>query len=137
MTPAGTISFVSKPYGGRVSDNAIFLQSGLMDRILPGEKIMTDKGFLIDELCRQNGIGLIRPPFLKKRTKFTYEESILNAKIASARVHIERTNQRIKVFKILTNKLPITLIPLVGDIFIIACGVTNLSSPILSSDKFM
>lgn len=41
------------------------------------------------------------------------EEALQNAKIASARVHIERANQRIKLFKILSNRLPVNLIPLI------------------------
>ncbi|OXU21945.1 hypothetical protein TSAR_015538 [Trichomalopsis sarcophagae] len=55
---------------------------------------MTDKGFLIDEICLLNDIKLIRPPFLKNKQQFSREEALLNASIAKTRVHIERSNQR-------------------------------------------
>ncbi|OXU21059.1 hypothetical protein TSAR_014565 [Trichomalopsis sarcophagae] len=58
------------------------------------------------------------------------EESLLTAKIATARVYIERSNQRIKTFKILGSILPSTLMPLIEDIFIVICGTVNMSAPI-------
>lgn len=61
---------------------------------------MVDQGFLIDELCEINRWKCIRPPFLKEKKQFTKAESILTSKIAAARVHVERSNQRIKSFKI-------------------------------------
>lgn len=101
------------------------------------DHVMVDKGFLIDAICESYGIKLIRPPFLRDKKQFSREEAILNAKIASARVHVERANQRIKIFKILTNRLPINLVPVVNEIFVIACGIANLSNPILADDKFL
>lgn len=56
---------------------------------------MVDKGFRIEDICEINRIQLIRPPFLKKQKQLSAEQAILNAKIASARVHIERSNQRL------------------------------------------
>lgn len=64
VSSAGIISFVSKPYGGRISDKAIFEQSGLVENLDENSAIMVDKGFLIDEMCFDRNIKLIRPSFL-------------------------------------------------------------------------
>lgn len=57
---------------------------------------MVDKGFLIDEICTVHRIGIVRPPFLKGDTQFTHQASMETALIASARVHVERSIQRMK-----------------------------------------
>ncbi|CAI6346541.1 unnamed protein product [Macrosiphum euphorbiae] len=98
--------------------------------------IMVDKGFLIDDLCLEKQIDLIRPPFLKNKIQFSKAEALLNKDIASARVHIERINQRIKSFKIFQSKFSWSRNYLANDIMIIICGMCNLSSSIFESDKF-
>nr|CAI5856790.1 unnamed protein product [Callosobruchus analis] len=98
------------------------------------DAIMVDKGFLIDDICNLYKIKLIRPPFLQSKTQLTRDESIVNAKIASARVHIERSNQRLKIFKILSGTLNWALVPMIEDIF--TSAVTNLSRPILADSIF-
>lgn len=137
VSPAGLITFISKPYGGRASDKIIFENSNLIDKLEENSSIMVDKGFLIDSICAEHNIKLYRPPFLRSKKQLDENESQYNTKIAAARVHIERTNQRIKIFKVLSGKLPWGLVHCVEDIFIIACAVTNLSAPILAGDKFI
>lgn len=137
VTPAGNISFVSQAFGGRASDKQIFEQSGIVKLLEPGDDVMVDRGFLIDDICEFNKLRVIRPPFLKGKKQFTKSEAVVTADIAKARVHIERSNQRIKNFRILSDTLPSHLIPMIDDIFIIICGTVNLSSPILDDSKFM
>lgn len=96
---------------------------------------MVDKGFLIDELCCDYDVKLIRPPFLKN-VQFSEDDAIENADIASARVHVERLNQRLKVFEILGSKMSSCLIPKSEEIMTILCTVVNVSSPIFKDDKF-
>jgi len=60
----GSITYISKPYGGRASDKTIFEQSGLIGMLERFDGIMVDKGFLIDDLCLEKQIDLIRLPFL-------------------------------------------------------------------------
>ncbi|XP_046622788.1 uncharacterized protein LOC124306294 [Neodiprion virginianus] len=138
VTPAGNISFVSKAYGGRATDDDIFEQSNILSLLEPGDGVMVDRGFRkIDELCERNHFKCIRPPYLKEKTQFSRDEALRTAKIAKARVHIERSNQRIKIFKIVGATMPVNLIPRVEDIFIVICATVNLSSPIIKDDKFM
>lgn len=77
------------------------------------------------------------PPFLKSKKQFTKSEEILTSKIACARVHIERSNQRIKAFQIVGGKLPVNLVPLLEEIFTMVYATVNLNSPILKDDKFI
>ena len=136
VTPGGIISFVSKPYGGRASDKAIFEQSLLLERLEKGTSIMVDKGFLIDEMCCDYQVKLIRPTFLRDEVQFSAVNDTENADIASARVHVERLNQRLKVFQILGSKMSSCLIPKSVKIMTILCAIVNLSSPIFKDDKF-
>lgn len=135
VSPAGLITFKSKPFCGRSSDKSICIKSQFIKLFDKGDGLMTDKGFLIDDECLSHEITLVRPPFLKDRPQFTKEEAILNAKIARARVHIERSNQRIKLFRILSTKIPSYLVPKIDQVFTIACAIVNLSSPILAANK--
>lgn len=74
---------------------------------------------------------------MRSRSQLSIENAIKNTKIAAARVHIERCNQQIKVFKILGEKLQWNLVQHIDDIFLIASVITNLSTPILAEDKFV
>ncbi|XP_051164805.1 uncharacterized protein LOC127283766 [Leptopilina boulardi] len=76
VTPAGTLSYVSKVYGGRASDKAIFSQSFLVDHLPKGSSVMVDKGFLIDDLCIDNKLNLIRPSFLRKQSQFSVDSAL-------------------------------------------------------------
>lgn len=137
VSPAGTITFISNAYGGRASDKLIFEESNIIN-LLDANKdsIMVDKGFLIDDICAMFKINLIRPPFLRNKKQLSAEEALINQQIASARVHIERSNQRLKIFNILNGKLQWSLVPKIDEIFTIICGITNLSPSILSDDRF-
>jgi hypothetical protein len=41
----GQIMFISKAFGGRASNKFIVEKSGFMNYLLPGDKIMADRGF--------------------------------------------------------------------------------------------
>jgi len=136
ITPGGILSFITPAYGGRTSDKFIFEDSKLIDKLENEDAIMCDKGFLIDNICAQRHIKLYRPPFLKGNKQLSKEESLMNVDIASARVHIERVNQRIKVFNVF-QKYPSSLLSRLDASFTIICAIVNLSHPILANDKFV
>lgn len=136
VTPGGLLSFISKAYGGRASDKAIFEQSNLLSMLERGDEIMVDRGFLIEDICQQYGVKLIRPAFLKQKKQFTQQEADLSKSIAAARVHIERSNQRIKMFNLFNSKIKWNLVNYIEDAFLVVCAITNLCSPILAEDKF-
>ena len=120
VTPGGMLTFVSKAYGGRASDKAIFEQSNFINSLQKDrDAVMIDKDFLIDDVCAARGIKIIRPPFLRSAKQFTQEEALLNRCIAAARVHVERMNARIRLFAILNNHLSWNLMIYIDEIFIV------------------
>lgn len=137
VSPGGLLTFVSKSYGGRSSDKSMFEQSGLIQKLEPYiDKVMADKGSLIEKICEENEIGNVRPIFLRKQSQFTEQDSKRNVKIARARVHVERVNQCRRTFKILDGPLPWLLAKSADDI--VVCGaMVNLQSSIMSDDKFL
>uniref|UniRef100_A0A6P7GPN9 Uncharacterized protein LOC114339301 n=1 Tax=Diabrotica virgifera virgifera TaxID=50390 RepID=A0A6P7GPN9_DIAVI len=136
ITPSGLISYLSPCYGGRASDKRIFLNEKVLLKLDPNDAVMVDKGFLIEKECQEHLVKLIRPPFLKKKQQLSKQESVQTAEIARARVHVERAIQRIKVFKIMKEQIGTYLLPYCDDILKIICAIINISSPILSKNKF-
>ncbi|XP_037517989.2 uncharacterized protein LOC119394756 [Rhipicephalus sanguineus] len=138
VTPAGLIAHISDGYGGRASDKAIFEQSGLISLLDPiSDAVMADRGFLIDSICADHLVELIRPPFKKKQKQLSKGDALRTQKIASARVHVERVIQRLKLFKILTTRVPWGMIGQLDDIMVVVAGITNLSPPIIAEHRFL
>ncbi|CAN7995749.1 unnamed protein product, partial [Ixodes hexagonus] len=116
-TPGGLISYVSPAYCGRSSDTHITKESGLLEKCLPFiDSVMVDKGFLIDELCSEHKVELIRPPFLRKKEQLSKQDTKSNQNIAAARVHVERAIQRMRLFRILRESFSTDLLPQIDDI---------------------
>ena len=44
ITPQGTLCFISNGWGGRVSDNYLTENSGLLDNLLPSDTVLADHG---------------------------------------------------------------------------------------------
>jgi hypothetical protein len=83
------------PYGfpGSVSDSIATERSGILDCIPFGMRVEVDKGFLIENLCAERGIGCDRPPKkIKGQTQMSAEDTALTQKIGNTRIVIEQVN---------------------------------------------
>lgn len=132
IAPNGMISFISKTWGGRASDNVITQQSGFLNLIDPGDLILADRGFLLREelLIRQATLEI--PPASKGSEQMTKKEAKDTKKVANARIHVERAIGKLKTFAILKETLPISLVPLIDDIILVCAALTNLQPPLVS-----
>ena len=45
IVPQGAIAFVSKAWGGRVSDKHLTDHSGFLNKLLPGDVVLANRGF--------------------------------------------------------------------------------------------
>ena len=99
VSPNGVRTFVSDLRGGRVSDREITKQSSILDLLEPGDNIMADKGFLIDDIL-PNGVTLNRPPFKGPDQQLSSNDVEETMNIAAVLIHVEREIARIKNFHI-------------------------------------
>ncbi|XP_033222836.1 uncharacterized protein LOC117176690 [Belonocnema kinseyi] len=95
-TPNGAISFLSDVYEGAISDREIVIKSKLVDVLQPGDVVLADRGFTIEDLVESVGASLNIPPFLRQRNRFTAQEEIATKKVAKERIYVEHAIQKLK-----------------------------------------
>ena len=128
ITPSGAISFVSKLFGGSISDRELFEKSGLLEMLEPGDSVMADRGFTIADLLDTKGVTLNIPP-MKTSDQLTEREIITTRRIAALRIHVERAIGRLKRFRIL-NDIPNNMSRISDQLFFVCCMLCNFSSPL-------
>ncbi|XP_048255705.1 uncharacterized protein LOC124115319 [Haliotis rufescens] len=104
-TPGGLVSYVSPAYGGSTSDRQIVERSGLTVMCDPGDSIMADKGFNVQDIFAPKDVTINMPTFFSKKNRMSGKTVMRDRKISSKRVHIERIIGLAKTFKILTEPL--------------------------------
>ena len=126
IAPNGHISFLSAAWGGRASDQMITRKSGFYTLLKRNDLILADRGFLIREDLMTYYCHLEIPPSSSGLHQMSEGDVMKTKDVANARIHVERAIGRMKRYSILTNKLPITLVPLIDDITIICAALCNL-----------
>lgn len=130
-TPGGLVSHVSPAYGGSVSDRHIIERSDIPKMCNPGDSIMADKGFEVQDLFAPHDVTVNIPTFFKKTNRLSGKAVLSDRKIASKRVHIERIIGLGKTYKILTSPLGHAETQLASDIIFICFMLCNFRSCIV------
>lgn len=131
ITPSGSISYISKCWGGRASDKHITQEDDFLAHLEYGDQVLADRGFLIDEEVANCGAELIIPSFTKGKKQLSQREVEISRKIARVRIHVERAIRRLKHFSILGDIFPIALMQHADDIVTICAAITNLQGPLI------
>ncbi|XP_061594927.1 uncharacterized protein LOC133458741 [Cololabis saira] len=131
VAPNGLIMFISDAYAGRSSDKFITIDSGFLDYLRAGDEVMADRGFTIRDLLDERRVSLNIPAITYRRHQLTNEETTRTRRVANVRIHVERAIQRLKVYKILSQTVPISMAPKMDKILIICAGLVNLKSPLI------
>ena len=101
MCPQGLTTFISKTWGGRVSDKHLTLNSDFLDKLLPGDIIVTDRGFDIGEDVARMQASLKIPAFTHGRDQLLPNDIEETCQLANVRIHFERvigaTRQRYSI----------------------------------------
>ena len=98
ISPSGEVIHVSGLFSGSISDTKLVKRSGLLDLLEPGDQILADKGFTIQDLLTPIGCEVAIPAFLSSKGQFTKKDLALKKQIHNLRVHVERAIQRVKEF---------------------------------------
>ncbi|XP_056009547.1 uncharacterized protein LOC130046466 [Ostrea edulis] len=131
IAPHGQITIISKGFGGRSSDKAILEESDILNYLLPGDEIMADRGFTIDDLLFLLKVKLNIPAFTKGKDQLSEEDVTETRRIATVRIHVERAIRRLKVFCILSQVVPVTSVKKLSDYLIVCAALVNLRSNLI------
>ncbi|XP_059142279.1 uncharacterized protein LOC131929915 [Physella acuta] len=132
ITPQCTISFISKSWGGRFSDERLTENSGILNHLLPGDLVLASRGFTIAD-----GVGfycakLAIPDLASGKKQLSALEISKTKKNAKVRSHVERITGLVRQkYKILSDTLPSDILnekgnPLIDDIVTTCCALINL-----------
>ena len=131
VAPNGAIVCVSDLFEGSISDRAIVEKSGFLNYMNPGDLVLADRGFTIKDLLLSRQADLNIPPFLGKREKFTPQEELKTRRIAKARIHVERVIERVKKFKLINGRIPLSLSPIADQLVFVASCLVNFQDPLV------
>lgn len=76
---------------------------------------MADRGFTIKDVLKELNVELNLPPFMEGKQQLQAQQIQEGWKIVSLHIHVERAIGRIKTFKILQEKISITLALLINQ----------------------
>ena len=90
ITPQGIISFISNGWGGRVSDKYIVENSGYLQYLRPGDVVLADRGFNVEDSVALQGATLDIPAFTRGCDQLPPGDIEATCKLANVRIHVER-----------------------------------------------
>ena len=147
ITPQGSISFASNAWGGRTSDKFLTDNCGILKKLLPGDLVMADRGFTIQESLIFHGAELAIPAFTRGKDQLDPVDVEGTRGIANVRIHVERIIGLLRrKYTILSGILPIDFlqcdpngsqeakIPMIDRIIMVCAALTNLSNGIVPLD---
>jgi len=143
IAPQGVITYISKAWGGRASDKYITENSGILDNLQPGDIILADRGFNIEESVALYYAEVKIPAFTRGKKQLAAKDVESTRKIASVRIQVERVIGLVRrKYRILQSKLPTDYLSTedkdgmttIDKIAIIACALTNTCNCIVPVD---
>ena len=139
ISPQGSVTFISKAWGGRVSDKHLTENCGLLQNLLPGDYVLADRGFDIQDSCALYCAEVKLPTFTRGKKQLSAIDVENSRRIASVRIHVERVigNLRNK-YKILQSTLPLDYLMVKGNgyttidkIAVVCCALTNVCNSVI------
>ena len=90
ITPQGSICCVSDSWGGRTCDKFLTENCGFLDKLVPGDVVMADRGFTVAESVGMRQARLVIPAFTKGKSQLDPVDVEKTRGIANVRIHVER-----------------------------------------------
>ena len=142
ITPQGVVSFVSRGWGGRVSDKHLTENCGLLENLLPGDQILADRGFNVMDAVGLYCAEIKIPPFTKGKKQLSKLEIDKARQLSRVRIHVERVIGVLRQkYTILESTLPISMIrcnsdsnaSIIDKIVVVCCALCNCCESVVIS----
>lgn len=130
-TPGGLLSYCSPAYAGSISDRQTVERSDLLKMCEPGDSILADRRYNIQDMFIGKDVTLNIPTFLKGKAQIPGLQLLRDRKLASQRVHIERLIGLTKTYKILKEELHHNFVPLASKIIFVCVMCCNFRERIM------
>lgn len=131
ITPNGHFNFVSKAWGGRVSDKVLTQNCGFLDVLERNDVVLADRGFPIAEDVALHHAYLHIPPGRRGAQQMTQAEVAKTKEIANLLIFIEQAIRRLKTFRFLKYEVPITMLPHIDNIVTVCAALCNMLPPLV------
>ena len=102
VAPNGLVTFISRLWCGNVFDRYIVENDGFLPKLVPGDMIMAEKGFTVEDILPV-GVELNMPPRIPG-----YDNVYKTQGIASERIVAEMKMEQLKNYRILSGTLPLS-----------------------------
>ena len=111
ISPQGAITFISKGWGGRVSDVYLTEHCGLLENLMPGDMILADRRFNIHESVGLYCAEIKLPASTRGKKQLSNTAVETSRQLARVRIHVERVIVVVRQkYTILQSTLPINFI---------------------------
>ena len=145
ITPQGAITYISKAWGGRVSDVYLTEHCDLLENLLPGDLILADRGFNIHDSAGLYCAQVKVPPYTRGKKQLSKAEVDVARDLSRVRIHVERVIGLVRQkYSILESTLPVKFImctksekiSVLDKIVLVCCALCNLCESVVSFDNF-
>ena len=143
ITPHGIVSFKSNGWGGRVSDKNLTENCGLLNKLLPGDTVLADRGFDIKDSVGLFCATVTLPAYTRGKKQLSGIEVEQTRRIANVRIHVERVIGNVrKKYSLLGMCQPIDFlsrksnedVTTLDKIVTVACSLNNLCNSVVPTD---
>ena len=118
---------ISPAYGGLCSDKFIAANSGFLEYLRPGDEVMADRGFVIQDLLFERKV--------KRGMQLSAEDTTNTRCIANVHVHVKWVVRRLKNFRIISQTVPMNLAPKFDKILRVCGALCTLRGDIIHDSE--
>ncbi|KAG7327343.1 hypothetical protein KOW79_008949 [Hemibagrus wyckioides] len=143
ITPQGVVSFVSKGLGGLTSDKSLTERCGYLDKLSPGDVILTGKGFNIKDVVGLHPSDLNIQAFIKTDQQLQPLKLDETSGLVAVQSHVERVINLIRnKYMILQSTVPVSLCNTTDEgqtstldkMVTVCCALCNISPSVVPTD---
>ena len=124
------INFISRLYSGCISDKEITRKCGFIEALDPGDLVMADKGFNIQDLLVLQHVRLIAPPIMHKGN-VSADATTKTRRVARKRIHVERIIRSLKSL----GGIPLTMKTYIDSVITQCAPLVNLQPKIIALES--